>query len=318
MATIPPRKFTLRAFKIANPNLTESNSGILSLLECVLTASSTASERRMPINADDPDRDLLANYAWSANNTYLFGMMLRVIPADNGGVIEEALFEQPMITMAQVASGGAGQSQYKDHFYLALNNDFLVTTLSGNISIGRIQTYINWLLRNVRGERLFEFTEMTKLPEGVQLSQIKEIQFTGGGTTLNARPTEEESQSLSVKLGNITDELLNKVIGDTDSLESIRSNQLIEARLLLKVKGKPRDMQQDEFQRVMGAIATNITNDSGVVLRTKDGNKYTGEAIKLKKSVIVESLETPNRINEEQLKQEMERFLSEIRTQQNV
>lgn len=37
MATIPPKKFTLRAFRIANPNLTESNSGILRLLEQVLT-----------------------------------------------------------------------------------------------------------------------------------------------------------------------------------------------------------------------------------------------------------------------------------------
>lgn len=50
MATIPPKKFTLRAFRIANPNLTESNSGILRLLEQVLTPVSTAAQRRMPLN----------------------------------------------------------------------------------------------------------------------------------------------------------------------------------------------------------------------------------------------------------------------------
>lgn len=313
MATIPSKKLALRAFKIVNPKLTESNSGILSLLRRVLTETSKAAERRMTINADEPDRDLLANYAWSANQNYLFGMMLRIIPADNGGVIDESLFDQPTITMAQVTSGSTSQSQYKDHFYLALNNDFLVTTLSGNISIARLQTYINWLLGDVRGERLFEFAELTRLPEGVELSQIKEIQFVGGGTTLSARRTTENSQSILVQLSQITNELLDKVINDTDSLESIKSNHLIEARLLLKVKGKPKEMQQEEFQRVMSAIATNVTNDSGVVLRTKDGNIYTGEAIKVKKSVTVECLESANRINEEQLKQEMEKFLSEIR-----
>ena len=80
MATIPPKKFTLRAFRIANPNLTESNSGILRLLEQVLTPVSTAAQRRMPLNVDDPDRELLANYIWSANNSFLFGTILRIIP----------------------------------------------------------------------------------------------------------------------------------------------------------------------------------------------------------------------------------------------
>lgn len=316
MATIPPKKFTLRAFRIANPNLTESNSGILRLLEQVLTPVSTAAQRRMPLNVDDPDRELLANYIWSANNSFLFGTILRIIPADNGGVISEELFNQPTITMAQITAGSTDQSQYKDHFYFALNNDYLVTTLPGTTNIKRLQTYLNWLLEHERGERLFEFTELTKLPDGVRLSQIKEIQFIGGGTTINARPTGSELRSLSVRLNDITDDILNSVIGDTESLDAIRNNQLIEARLLLKVKSKPRDMERDEFQRIMGAVATNITSESGLILRTKDGNKYTGEEIKVKKTVSIECLEA-NRIVEEQLKQEMERFLSEIRNQQN-
>lgn len=103
---------------------------------------------------------------------------------------------------------------------------------------------------------------------------------------------------------------------DNTNLERIRANQLIEARLFIKLKGKPKEMAQDEFQRVMGAIATNVTNDSGIVLRTKDGNKYTGAAVKVKKAVTIECVEA-NRIVEEQLKQEMELFLSEIRYQQN-
>lgn len=316
MTRIPPKKLTLRAFKIEKPSLTEPHSGILGLLQQVLTPESIVAQRRMPLNAEDPDRDLLANFTWSTNNSYMFGMMLRIIPADNGGVISEELFNQPTITMAQVNAGHPDQSQYKGHFYFALNNNYLVTSLAGNINIDRLQTYINWLLEGVRGERLFQFTELTKLPDGVQLSQIKDIQFVGGGNVVSATPSENEPTTFSAKLGNLTDDLLGQLIGDTSSLAEIQSNQLIEARLFLKLKSKPKEMAQETFQRVMGAIATNITNDSGLVIRTKDGNKFTGAAVKVKKPVSVECVET-NRIVEEQLKQEMELFLSEVRTQLN-
>lgn len=177
-----------------------------------------------------------------------------------------------------------------------------MTSLAGNINIDRLQTYINWLLEGVRGERLFQFTELTKLPDGVQLSQIKDIQFVGGGNVVAATPTENEPTTFSARLGGLTDDLLGQLIGDASSLAEIRSNQLIEARLFLKLKSKPREMAQEAFQRVMGAIATNITNDSGLVVRTKDGNKFTGAAVKVKKPVSVECVDA-NRIVEEQLKQ---------------
>ena len=208
MASIPPKKLTLRAFRIENPSLTEAHSHILGLLQQVLTESSTAAQRRMPLNSEDPDRDLLANFIWATNNAYMFGMMLRIIPADNGGMLSEELFNQPTITMADVNAGNPEQSQYKDHFYFALNNDYLITNLAGNINIGRLQTYINWLLESVRGERLFQFTELTKLPDGVPLNQIKDIQFVGGGTTVAAAPTENEPTTLSTTLSNISDSVL--------------------------------------------------------------------------------------------------------------
>ena len=131
---------------------------------------------------------------------------------------------------------------------------------------------------------------------------------------MNANAVEETSNSWSVALKNVTEDILKSVINDTESLDAIRANRLIEARLFLKVKGKPKDMAKNEFQRVMGAIATNVTNDNGLVMRTKDGNNYTGAEIKVKKTVSIECTEA-NRIVEEQLKQEMELFLSEIRNQ---
>lgn len=317
MANIPPKKLTLRAFRIENPNLTEAHSGMLGLLQQVLTAGSIAAQRRMTLNAEDPDRELLANFIWAPNNAYLFGMMLRVIPADTGGVMDEQLFNQPTITMADVNEGNPSQSQYKDHFYFAINNNFLVTNLAGNINIDRLQTYINWLLESVRGEKLFQFTELTKLPDGVPLSDIKDIQFVGGGNIVSTTPTEGEQTTIAARLGNITNGILEQLLGnDTANLEKIRANQLVEAKLVLKIKGKSKGLATEEYKRVMSALATNVTNDSGIVVRTKTGNKYTGAAVKVKKSIIVQCV-APNRIVEEQLKQQMEQFLSEVRELEN-
>lgn len=81
--------------------------------------------------------------------------------------------------------------------------------------------------------------------------------------------------------------------------------------MLLTVKNRPKEITREEYQRVMGTIIRQITNDSGISIMTKNGNRYTGEAVKLVKEVTVEKT-TGNRIVEEQLKQKMESFLTEL------
>lgn len=307
-------KIKLRAFRIENAALTEPHSGILSLLQQVLSIDSMAQQRRMKLNEDDLDEDLLSNFEWAQSNQFLFGMMLRIIPAINGGVISSDLFNQQKITIAEVSTGNSNQSQYKDHYYFAINNNFVVTNLSGTYSIDRLQTYINWVLKDIRGERLFELTPVTKIPEGVKLSEIKGIEFTGGSnaTTFSAG-TAEKSET---KLHELTQSLLDSIFSDTDTIADIKRSQIITAKLLLTVKKKPQEMAKDEYQKIMGAVTKNITNDSGISLIAKNGNKYTGDAIKVVKDITVEKT-TNNRLVEEELKQKMELFLNELRNSIN-
>lgn len=316
MARTSNKNIILRAFRIENSTISEPHSSILSCLEQILTSTSRAGDRRLQLNEQDEDCDLLSNFEWRHSNGNLFGMMMRIIPAENGGLIASDLFERNTIAITDVEANGSGQEQYKDHFYFALNNEYLVTNLAGNVNITRLQTYLNWLLVEVRGERIFQFTELTKLPEGVAFSNIERIEFVGGGNIVSAPTTSQEPGTVTTLLHNLSNEVLSQIVNDTASLEEIRNSQVIEAKLFLRVKKKPKEMAQEEYQRVMGAIATNISNDNGIVLKTKDGNKYTGEAIKVKKEVEVERT-TGSRIVEEQLKQEMELFLTELRTQSN-
>lgn len=313
MANTPNVK--LRAFRIENPNLTSSHSGIIPFLSSVLTPTSTAQSRRMRLNEVDSDEDLLSYFTWQQNNNYLFGMMLRIIPAVNGGYIDQQLFEQPTITIAEVNGGASDQSQYKDHYYFALNNNYIVTNLSGSYSIDRFQTYINWLLGPVRGNTLYEFTPLTKVPDGLRLSEIKGIEFNGGNSNLaiTSEVTNTEN-STAIKMKDLKDSLLDIILSDTSSLSEIERDQIISAKLLLTIKNKPKDMAKEDYQRVMGALTRQITNDNGISLITKNGNRYNGDVIKIVKDVVVEKT-TGNRLVEEQLKQKMEGFLSELNSQ---
>lgn len=288
-------KIKLRAFRIENPTLTEPNSGIISLLKRVLTDSSTAQQRRMKLNEDDVDEDLLSYFAWQQNDSYLFGMMLRIIPAANG-VINSDLFEHHTITIAEVNAGNPEQSQYKEHYYFTVSNDYLITNLSGSYSVDRLQTYINWLLNPVRDSKLFEFTPLTKVPDGIKLSEIKGIEFSGGGhkSTLNAGIVETEN-STATKMQELTASLLDRLFSDTTGISDIERDQIITAKLLLTVKRKPQEMAVDDYQRVMGAVTRQITNDSGIAIITKNGNKYNGESVKVVRDIIVEKT-TGNRL----------------------
>ncbi len=313
MTQTPTKSLFLRAFRIENTSLTEYDSGILKFLQTVLTPNSTASQRSMVLNAANPNIDLLANFSWSKNGSYMFGMMLRIIPADNGGVIDKDLFNKQTISMADVSTGNPDQSQYKDHFYFAINNDYLVTNLPGNLTIYRLQHYINWLLESERKDKLFQFTELTKLPKGVSLSQIKSIQLVGSNepSLFNEKPT------IFPVLRNLTNDVLGLLVGnDTCSLEQLHRNQLVEAQLLIKFKKPTKKVTDEDYNRAMSAVVTNVPIDQNIVIHTKDGNKYTGKAVRVKKFVTVDCIDA-NRIVEEQLKQEMELFLSEIKTQQN-
>lgn len=59
---------------------------------------------------------------------------------------------------------------------------------------------------------MFHLTELTKLPEGLSLKQIKSIQFTGDNR-LSVTPTDSsESTSISTKIMNITNDLLRHIM----------------------------------------------------------------------------------------------------------
>lgn len=305
------KKIKLRSFGLSNTNLIQNGTGIIACLNSVLPEDSTANSRRMMLNAQDGDEDLLSFYSF-LRDRYLFGMMLRIIPVENGGFISDDLFSNNTISIADLEQGADNGFQYKDHYYFMLSDRFVVTNLSGSYSIDRFQTYINWLTENHRNS-IFDMNPVTKLPDGVRVSDIKSIEF-AGVRAVNVEPNSESA--VVTKMREITSDVLSMLFEDTEELDNIRGEDLVSAKLLLKIRKRPADMAEEDYTRAMSAMTRQITNDSGIAIKTRQGGTYTGEAVKDVKEVDVELTEN-DRLNEQQLKQLMEQYLQDLESRDN-
>ncbi len=302
-------KRKLRAFRIENLSITKSNIGIIEMLKTRLTSETTAQERRMKLNKQDSDEDLLAYYQWTGGDTIFFGMMMRIIPAEQGGLLSESIFQQNIIKISDLTEESGAASQYKEHYYFALNDSYLVTDLPGSTTIERLQTYLNWLLEGVRRETIISLTPVMTLPPSVRAKDIQSVEFVG--SSLSKQENQEDTQvSLTADLAKMVGSMWDCLFGDSMSWTNIQNNQLVSAKLVLKMKSKPKEMAEAEYQRAMGAIAKNLASDSGFAIHTKSG-VYKGNEIKRIKEIDVETT-SKNRVSEEHLKQEMELFLHEL------
>lgn len=221
------KKIKLRSFGLSNTNLIQNGTGIIACLNSVLPENSTANSRRMMLNAQDGDEDLLSFYSF-LRDRYLFGMMLRIIPVENGGFISDDLFSNNTISIADLEQGADNGFQYKDHYYFMLSDRFVVTNLSGSYSIDRFQTYINWLTENHRNS-IFDMNPVTKLPDGVRVSDIKSIEF-AGVRAVNVEPNSEPA--VVTKMREVTSDVLSMLFEDTEELDNIRGEELVSAKLL--------------------------------------------------------------------------------------
>ncbi|RTZ46210.1 hypothetical protein EJ377_17405 [Chryseobacterium arthrosphaerae] len=80
---------------------------------------------------------------------------------------------------------------YKDHYYFLMNNEYLVTNLPRNITVSRLQTYINHLLEDERDETVYEFTPLVKETPQYSLSDLKTIKVQDPEVVITEEETSE-------------------------------------------------------------------------------------------------------------------------------
>ena len=300
------KKIKLQAYDIENDEIDKAYSDLQENLHTKLSAGEIADIRRMKLNADLPDEDLLSDF--SLTKHYIFGVMWRISPAKEIPSIPEGLFKNPTIHIAEIQEKEDKISLVcKEHYYFSLNNHFLVTNLPKS-RIKSLQTYLNWLLENLRGDKLYRFTPKVKAPDSTRLSDIKNISFIDPSFKKNKK--EEPKNVQDFKVYKFAESLLKNIIEEVPDLQDMLDKKILSAQLLVKFT-KPRKMDNDDYEKLLGAYMKPIADDDGVTFKLKNGKKITGSQILRTKDVEVEMIDD-TKISEQDLIQEMEQFLREL------
>ncbi|HFE9653323.1 hypothetical protein OHW45_06080 [Acinetobacter baumannii] len=301
----------LRAFEIINSDINKKQSDLGDKLRSKLQTSIAVNDRRMLLNAEDPQKeeDLISDFAKNSSvGDPLFCTMLRVALGNNVHHIDGTLFSKPNFTISELNNSIVNaEAIYKNHYYFAVNNNFLITNMPGNLTITRLQTYLNWLLND-----LYELNPLVAEDAMPELSNIKDIvvrdPVTGGNIASTAgKPTFGKT----FNIGKAAIELVKQALNDTKDISDHQLEQMISAKLVIEFK-KPKKDDDEQIKRAFGALLKPVSDLDNFEFMTR-GNKriIKGKKILRVKEVTIETTDS-NLLNEAQLSQEMNRFIREL------
>lgn len=336
------KKVTLRAFEVKNTSLTQASSNAKPLLLKRLDELKAAKNRCMILNHEDPnqERDLISYFKEAPASNSVFCTMLRISSDSDVQHITDSLFEKEFFTMDEIASEAIDTSAIcKNHYYFSLSDDFLVTNLPGNKTISRLQTYLSWFTNN----ELLELTPSISAKDKTLLSDLKGIVVKdpdpiGNGdspstsydvattpsseaSNLPTAPTDSGGHSVAkssktIKLTDQVLDLLKKSVTGLKTFDEIAIGQMISAELLIKFN-KPRKMTTAEYQKILGAYLKPVSDLDNVTFKRKDGkSEVKGRDLLRTQTVEIETTQS-GKIVEQQLLQEMSRFLLDLKNEKN-
>lgn len=294
----------LRAFRINQTSeLSTEERSLISLLQQVLTPASIVQDRRMQLNEVEDEEDVLPFFRWNSENSFVFGMVMRVLKNDITQGIPSDLYDRESFSISDI-DGAEGVDTCKSFYYIALNENFLVTNLPGNLPINRVETYINYLVREQR-RGIYNFVPIMTVPEELPLSQIKKIVI-GENISLHA-----STEGIGSSIKTLSKDIIAHLLGENPDITELAENDIIQADLVLKFRKKPTDMPKEKYGQLLGQMTRPLLDDRGICIVTKQGNKISGEEIRREKKITVDTTET-GRFNEVNLMQEMELFITEL------
>lgn len=312
----------LRAFSISNDLLTESKSNAYSLLLSTLTSSNNTADRCMILNAQDPNKeeDLISYYQNIEEKKFVFCTMLRMAPGKEVQHVTETLLSKKLFTIDDLDSQDIDTAAiYKNHYYFALNDNYIVTTLPLTTTITRLQTYINWFIKNLKEP--LEASPVIKKEEASSLSKINSIivkdPIKNNTPSENNKSTNLPSVGKSfVSLSGYVWETVKNALLDSSKLDEVTLSQMISAELIIKFS-KPRKMSEEEYAKALSAYLKPVSDLDNISFKTAAGNTIKkGTDVVMIKPVNIDTTES-GKINEQTLLQEMGKFLNEIENEKD-
>lgn len=318
-----PKTIRLRAFKIKNADITRCYSEAKSLLLTKLNSTGKVKDRCMLLSSEDPkkEQDLISYYQISEQTNSVSCTMLRIAPSNDLDKIPDDLLEKKTFTIEELESTDIESAAIcKDHYYFAISDDYLVTNLPLNKTISSLQTYICWLTNN----ELIEFTPVVDANNLVQLKDLRSIVVRDPSPLpLSESDPENRSQAMlttesstKIKLTEAVIGYLKSVMSNIATFEQIQNNQLISAELLIKFK-KPKKMTKEKYADILGACLKPVSDLDNISFKRIDGKTdVKGKDVLKTKLVGIEITET-GKLIEQQVFQEMGKYLVELKNEEN-
>lgn len=302
-------KVKLRAFIITLKDMNKTS--LLDDLSTKLDNTNNSLDRMMPMNpsSSDEEFDLCCNYDKSNEfgAEHLFGTMLRIKRSNEVGNISDDLLSKKKFSVQDFINGNDHKSSYVNvnRFYFLIQYEYLICNLSGNRNIkSSFETYVNWLLNT----QFYIFTPKLILPKEIKLTDLKEISLNSGIERSSEKGVYHDEKLKLISLGN---KLLSLILSDHAELKDIEENDIITAKLILRIK-KPRGMSKEDFQKEYGTFLKNINDSDAITFTDKKGRKFNGSKIERTKTTDI-SITDDGSLDEKQMRLDMLRFIDEIK-----
>ena len=295
------KSIKLLAYDIENEDIKMPHSDLFEKLKEKLDKGGIANIRRMKLNSNSNEEDLLSDFA--TTDRYVFGVMFRIAPSKEIPRIPDEFFNNPKIEFNDIYNEHEEiQFTCKEHYYFALNEYFLVTSLPKS-KIKSLQVYLNWLLEATRGDKLYSFISKIKTCEQIKLSEIKHIYFKSSNKDVESRD--------DFSIFDLSIDVLKKLLLDTKNLSEIINDNIFSAKLMINIS-KPRKMDNKDYEKLLGTYMTPLSDEDRVSFKLKNGKTVSGENMLQYKDVEVELIDN-SRISNIDLIQEMEKYLKELK-----
>ena len=311
--SVPKKPVNLRAFKLINSGSTISQNPrtVLSMFSDKLSGS-IASNRKMLLNQDDPseEADMLTNYSFGTG--HIFGTMFRVLKSENVNIFPESLMQQEIISMDDIFDLEGGNSVIKSQYYFFLDDNFLITNFYHAGEIYPFETYLNWLLNDIRAG-IINIVPHVVPPPDVKLTDIKEVKISD--SFINRSIDVNRGERDITETVNISASIARQLLSDTSRLSETELERIIVAELKVRFR-KPAGMSADDYKERYGALLKPMADLDSIKFITKKGTQLSGQSVVKTKRVMIETTQS-GKLSEPYLSQEMERFLAEIYEENN-
>lgn len=318
------QKITIRAFKFENDDAKKIKSDVFKNITTVLNEEFSVSTRKMYLNQDDPkkENDSLSYYEFFNNKTHLVATLLRSSEESTQPTIDKSLFEKPKFNILDLKKSSVDSGIiYKDHFYIALSENYLVTNLKLPVSQKRIQTYINYLTNT----SCCNLTPVLEKRKSIGFEKIKTITLNDcplniTNQSLNNKDVEnkEFKKSLFLKPTEIIQFIKERIIYNKDvkMLSDEDIAEMVSVQLILGFH-KPKDLSKEEHMERMAELTLKYVDDpSDVIVKGEKNKNLNGKELLKTKTVEIEKTDQGD-IIEQDLYQEMVTFLIELENEKN-